>query len=400
MELTVGDVITQCVLDEFAKLPAARKPTIRSNGIHEWVPCSGIVAKFGGHFKCICLGTGMKCLPASKLPQANGNAIHDWHAEIVTLRALNLFLLSECENILRDGSYKSDVIEQCQDSARPFRVKPGVTFHMYCSEAPCGDASMELIMAAQEDATPWADHPNPTGSDNAIPLPGRRGFANLGVVRRKPGRGDAPVSLSKSCSDKIAIRQCTSFLSWSSSMLISPERAYMTSLVLPEAQYSHTGLSRCFASTGRMQKLAKLRWEGGYSFHELQFHATKLEFPYSRRVLEAQSYAIAPCNMSVTWTASGFEERTLGGFVLGRKPFDPKAASALSRRRVWERLLSITSLMYATHHDINNHLSMSSYSEAKACKTLQDRRAVQKYVKEYGLSGWVRNEGDDVFKLQ
>ena len=55
---------------------------------------------------------------------------------------------------------------------------------MYCSEAPCGDASMELIMAAQEDPTPWAVPQAVDGNSDA--LTGRGYFSELGVVRRKP----------------------------------------------------------------------------------------------------------------------------------------------------------------------------------------------------------------------
>jgi hypothetical protein len=40
-----ADTIALAVLEEFSKLPAKRKPAVRDNGLHEWVPLSGIVAK-------------------------------------------------------------------------------------------------------------------------------------------------------------------------------------------------------------------------------------------------------------------------------------------------------------------------------------------------------------------
>lgn len=40
-----ADEVANVVLSEFKKLPAKRKPTVRGNGLHEWVPLSGIVAK-------------------------------------------------------------------------------------------------------------------------------------------------------------------------------------------------------------------------------------------------------------------------------------------------------------------------------------------------------------------
>jgi len=37
------------------KLPTKRKPGIRDNGFHEWVPLSGIVAEEDGSLTCIAL---------------------------------------------------------------------------------------------------------------------------------------------------------------------------------------------------------------------------------------------------------------------------------------------------------------------------------------------------------
>ena len=41
------DAVASAVLEEFNKLPAKRKPSVRDNGLHEWVPMAGIVAKGG-----------------------------------------------------------------------------------------------------------------------------------------------------------------------------------------------------------------------------------------------------------------------------------------------------------------------------------------------------------------
>lgn len=50
-----ADLVAQIVIDEFNKLPPKRKPTIRDNGLHEWVPLSGIVAEHNGNLTCIAL---------------------------------------------------------------------------------------------------------------------------------------------------------------------------------------------------------------------------------------------------------------------------------------------------------------------------------------------------------
>lgn len=93
----------------------------------------------------------MKCLPASKLSQANGVALHDWHAEVLTLRAFNRFILDECRRLAQDDVAESDFLrrrtkEELSSSSggptpswncQPFAWRDGLTLHMYCSEAPC-----------------------------------------------------------------------------------------------------------------------------------------------------------------------------------------------------------------------------------------------------------------------
>ena len=138
----------------------------------------------------------MKCLPAHKVPTANGNVLHDWHAEIVALRAFNLFLMEEVRILMESGRSNivtfADSAGQGDCGKRPITIQPGVKIHMYCSEAPCGDASMELVMNRQEDASPW---PLP-GADNTADkgncMQGRGHFSEVGVVRRKPGMYFSP----------------------------------------------------------------------------------------------------------------------------------------------------------------------------------------------------------------
>jgi tRNA-specific adenosine deaminase 1 len=144
--------------------------------------------------------TGMKCLPRSKIPNANGIVLHDGHAEIIALRAFNRFLLDECALLAQDSLATSpfvelrDVDQVNEKSPQPFTIKGNVSIHMYCSEAPCGDASMELVMQAQEDATPWElpqlpqEHSEGVSYNSAAEMKGRGYFSELGIVRRKPGR--------------------------------------------------------------------------------------------------------------------------------------------------------------------------------------------------------------------
>ena len=190
---TVEDRVVLAIHEKFHHLPKKSKPRLLTNGIREWVPLSGIVVVGENEsITCVALGTGMKCLPESKLSlSTSGTVLHDWHAEILAIRAFNYFLLQECHRLASCANYTSPILRwrqacevpQFQD-LQPFSVRRGLKIMMYCSEAPCGDASMELVMEAQDDPTPW---PVSSSSEEAtLGLLGRGSFSQLGVVRRKP----------------------------------------------------------------------------------------------------------------------------------------------------------------------------------------------------------------------
>ncbi|KAI8682976.1 A to I editase domain-containing protein [Fusarium sp. Ph1] len=401
------DLIAQAVLQQFGKLPAKRKPTVRDNGLHEWVPLSGIVAERDGILTCLALATGMKCLPASKVAESNGVGIHDWHAEILAIRTFNRFLLDECKSLL-DKDDGSSILRRTQRtttkegdmSLKPFEIKDDVKLHMYCSEAPCGDASMELTMAAQEDASPWptpvATEPN---SADEKCLPGRAYFSQLGVVRRKPARGDAPPTLSKSCSDKLSLKQCTSLLSSLTSLFIDLSNAYIHSIILPKSQYSASGCRRAFSAKGRMSPLAGRQWQGEYAFREFEAITTELEFEFSKREVSARAMKISASNLAAAWSDSGVEETIIGGVIQGRKPFNTKGASHMSRRRMWETARELSrSLENAGYASI--HLGNGTYHDLKEGPLLAHRRQAKQEARQIALTGWTRNDGGSGFQLE
>ncbi|KAL4747258.1 hypothetical protein BDW72DRAFT_196883 [Aspergillus terricola var. indicus] len=296
--------IAALVHTHFDGLPKRSKPVLRDGTTAEWIPMTGIVLVKGANtpaeqLTCVTVTTGAKCLPASQIPQCNGLVLHDCHAETLAMRAFNYWLLSECRAVLNSEQQQS-VIEngegelnppapspyirrrqrQSQEITRPesdalfppFEICPDVDIYMYCTCAPCGDASMELVMAAQDDPTPWA-LPNKTSTSDTDPEPprtegtpllsGRGHFSQLGIVRRKPARADAESTKSKSCSDKIALRQVTSLLSYESSLLVAvTANAYVKGLIMPEEEISKSGCERCFGGgqIGRMRGLNGRVW--------------------------------------------------------------------------------------------------------------------------------------------
>ncbi|KAI0552278.1 adenosine deaminase/editase [Xylaria curta] len=475
-----SDLIASLVQQEFDKLPAKRKPVIRDNGLREWVPLSGIVAEEkDGKLTCLSLATGMKCLPSIKLQQAQGNVLHDWHAEVLTIRAFNCFVLDECLALVSGSKSSSPFIQprrsaemisstdhignECDGDEKegnwhgqPFAWREDVLLHMYCSEAPCGDASMELTMASQADATPWAipSQETPTTVEPETLLPGRAYFSQLGIVRRKPSRGDAPPTLSKSCSDKLSLHQCTSLLSSVTSLLVSPEHAYISTLILPAAQYSASGCRRAFsdglhqnedASSRQEARMAPLTTQtqgaSGYAFRPFSVETTDLEFVFSRRFTAdpippscppsptnsnlnptAPRIKITPSNISTAHTSSHRTETTLNGVLQGRKASaaDIRGASFASRRRLWSLAVEVADLLKsdaANQPDQPYHLDVlhirdvlgvagigeekggPTYAQVKNCAALGPRRRVKEVARREALRGWVRNVGDEDFVL-
>ncbi|ROW10185.1 hypothetical protein VMCG_01870 [Cytospora schulzeri] len=401
-----ADTIACVVLKEFDRLPSKRKPQVRDNGTREWVPLSGIVARHGdGSLKCLVLATGMKCLPTSKLSSANGIILHDWHAEVLAMRALNHFVLQECR-ALAEGKDSAYIRRKTDDEpgTQPFAWREDVTLHMYCSEAPCGDASMELTMSAQDDASPW-EAPLPPhlmdkvdGDSPELALLGRACFSQIGVVRRKPSRADAPSTLSKSCSDKIALKQCTSLLNSLTSMLVSPRGVYLSSVVLPESQFSATACERCFSSQGRMAPAGDFQdgWEDGYAFRPFEVRTTGPEFKYSRRGPEHQETAkYVASNLATAWSCNGLAENVIGGVLQGRKQSDPRGGSVVSRGKMWALTTEIARLA-GVGELANLH---GTYEEMKEGRLMAGRRKVKEEVRGSALKGWVRNTGDEAFGI-
>ncbi|KAJ5748345.1 uncharacterized protein N7511_010041 [Penicillium nucicola] len=458
---SLSSQIASLVHKHFDALPARSKPTIYPDGSREWVPMTGIVIVKGhriGNFdlhsshvslelsqpwKCDkghyagYLSTGAKCLSASHIPRCQGLVLHDCHAEILAMRAFNYWLLTECHGLLseeRQMAKNKDTsdprntktpfspfirrrTEEHDDGSKastewpPFEFHSDIKIYMYCTCAPCGDSSMELCMASQEDATPWevlrepisaSENQELEASDADKMLDGRAHFSLLGVVRRKPARTDAESTRSKSCSDKIALRQVSSLLSCQTSRLVAPtENAYIAGLVLPQEEITKVGFDRCFGPKGRMQALVGRSWPAsrkidhsapGYRFRPFQVLSVPSEevaalWPFFKPKLipapvvsseeetgsstpTASPRKCKPGNASALWTVApthqhsspvnldtgkkslphlarsqtGLYETVINGVKQGNRASSPgkRGASALSRAKLWALLEDIS----------------------------------------------------------
>lgn len=408
--LTLEDRVVVAILEKFHALSSKSKPRTLTNGVQEWIPLCGIIA-IGDNdsITCLALGTGMKCLPSSKSSLLkSGTVLHDWHAEILAIRAFNHFLLQECHQLASCANYKSPILQWRQArnmsearETQPFRINEGLRILMYCSEAPCGDASMELVMEAQDDPTPWpVAIPDEQATSSLL---GRGSFSQLGIVRRKPceyshsrmlsatdtihekARADTPVTLSKSCSDKIALKQCMSLLSSPLSLLISPDNAYTDTLILSRDQYRKQACERAFGPVGRMLPAVGLNLPGNYKFRPFRIETTEITFHYSRRAADTNAKDCKGSNVSAVWTPN-HQETLINGVLQGRKQTDRMGASALSRVQIWNLFLQTVNLLDVP--SLKNSLGWSSYRDMKLSQGLKNRRQVKNYVTHDVLKGW------------
>ncbi|PYI07179.1 hypothetical protein BO78DRAFT_313451, partial [Aspergillus sclerotiicarbonarius CBS 121057] len=224
-------------------------------------------------------------------------------------------------------------------------------------------------------------------------LTGRGHFSRLGIVRRKPARADAPSTLSKSCSDKLALRQVSSLISAEMGLLVAvtPE-AYLAGVVMPAAEVSNQGCERAFGPGGRMGSLSRPQHqhEGGIDrgegytytpFHILPVRNETIDEIWQYSKPPSRNTKCKPGTISAIWTAApsslssssspsangdhhdihsaqngakqlpklngsrtGLYETVINGMKQGFKASAPvgKGASALSRARMWGGLRDLS----------------------------------------------------------
>lgn len=250
---------------------------------------------------------------------------------------------------------------------------------------------MELTMSSQEDATPWTT-PSSSSSPGSPLLRGRGYFAELGAVRTKPGRADSPPTLSKSCSDKLALRQSVSTLLSPVSLLVAPANMYITSVVLNKRMYSEIACGRAFGQEGRMSQLQGRGWGGGYVFRPFRVRTTDVEFQFSKEAAGRETRAIGS-NVSAVWVRNRGVETLIGGVLQGRKQFSgAQGASMLCKARVWKAVSAIA--VIAGLQAVQRAVDVVVYGNLKEGRNMASRSKAKEETRKV-LGGWARNGGDD-----
>ncbi|XP_015590065.1 tRNA-specific adenosine deaminase 1 isoform X2 [Cephus cinctus] len=248
-----ADKVAKLCLQKYNSLKKTGKPT--SN---EWTVLSGIVLEnINGTLSVVSLTTGTKCLGGSDLLNTEiwerGSRLSDSHAEILARRAFLRYLYDQLDLLLNDQ--KSDVF--ALDSTDKIGIKPGILFHFFSTQTPCGDCSIfpkeakvldeeinppakirkiSALSEASNDSSLITTKKNcriisdiyrtgakcvSTEERQDLLEPGIN-YHVLGSLRTKPGRGDPTLSLS--CSDKLAKWNILGVQGSFLSLLIAPLR--------------------------------------------------------------------------------------------------------------------------------------------------------------------------------
>ena len=124
-----ADKIGSLVRNEYNKL-------FEGTTYHRRKVLAGIVVDRSGTSSVICLSTGTKCINGELL-SLDGLSLNDCHAEVIVRRCLMFWLYDQLEETFRG---QDTVLEQDQERVGGYKVKSGVSFHLFISTAPCGDA--------------------------------------------------------------------------------------------------------------------------------------------------------------------------------------------------------------------------------------------------------------------
>ncbi|XP_046549204.1 tRNA-specific adenosine deaminase 1-like [Haliotis rubra] len=137
--ITFADSVARCCYGYYKSLPKTGKPAMG----REWTLLSAVVmttqTETGFSMKVVAMGTGSKCIGKSKMSKA-GDIVNDSHAEIIARRSFLCYLYEDLRVVYGGG--QGEVFLPPQDGCHRCKVKPGVHFHFFTSQTPCGDASI------------------------------------------------------------------------------------------------------------------------------------------------------------------------------------------------------------------------------------------------------------------